>query len=517
MGRSLFRSRMRVWHLFVFGLIVVCLTTLIGIILRFDSTRMYHEIQPPETKNLSDNLPNYCHNRRMVEFFQKLNSNLKDFSENVTKTALLFAITAYPTRATAINTPSVIPSNDTFDDLQALVDDLSNDSQYDNYGNTIVSSLLVSSEDDRDDAYNELNLPTIDGNGTSLDRFHRQITRHNMYSERNSALINELLNDMIKQPIVHVKQKEGGTQLKLIITYENGMQSLFKPMRFSREYQTNPNHFYFSDFERHNAEIAAFHLDRVLGFRHAIPTTGRLLNITTDIYQVADDDLMLTAFTSPANNLCFHGQCKYYCDTGHAICGRPDTLEGSFAAFLPESDRKAVRHPWRRSYSKRRRAEWELNEKYCDELRKKPPFDDLKRLLPLIDMSIFDFLMGNMDRHHYEIFRMFNDSFIIYLDHGRAFGKPFYDDTSILAPLLQCCQINVSTLKTLLKFHRGNEPLSQVLQRSMQNDPIAPILWEPHLNALDRRIAIILNAIRECVRRSQINATKSDQMNISAT
>lgn len=66
-----------------------------------------------------------------------------------------------------------------------------------------------------------------------------------------------------------------------------------------------------------------------------MPVAGRLLNITTDIYQVADDDLLKTFFVSPSNNLCFHGKCSYYCDTSHAICGNPDTLEGSFAAFLP--------------------------------------------------------------------------------------------------------------------------------------------------------------------------------------
>lgn len=40
----------------------------------------------------------------------------------------------------------------------------------------------------------------------------------------------------------------------------------------------------------------------------------------------------------------------------------------------------------------------------------------------------------------------------MHYDHGRAMGRPFFDDLTILAPLTQCCVIRVSTLKTLLKY-----------------------------------------------------------------
>uniref|UniRef100_A0A182RXI1 Fam20C domain-containing protein n=1 Tax=Anopheles funestus TaxID=62324 RepID=A0A182RXI1_ANOFN len=342
-------------------------------------------------------------------------------------------------------------------------------------------------------------------NASNLERFQLRISKRELYS-REDTLVNAVIDDMIRMPILHVVQKEGGTQLKLIIDYPNDVHALFKPMRFPREQQTLPNHFYFTDYERHTAEIAAFHLDRLLGFRRAMPVTGRILNITTEIYQVGDEVLLKTFFVSPSSNLCFHGKCSYYCDTSHAICGNPDTLEGSFAAFLPTQDdtqRKVWRHPWRRSYHKRRKAQWETDSDYCTMVRDIPPYDEGRRLLDLMDMSVFDFLTGNMDRHHYETFKIFgNDTFPIHLDHGRGFGKPFHDELSILAPVLQCCLIRASTLETLLRFHNGPKALSEAMRESMAIDPIAPVLWEPHLTALDRRVAIVLQAVRDCIRKS---------------
>ncbi|EDX14076.1 GD18367 [Drosophila simulans] len=423
----------------------------------------------------------------------------------------------------------------------------------------------------------------VGANASNLERFQLRITKKELYGEQDT-LVDAVLRDMIKLPIQHVVQKEGGTQLKLIIEYPNDIKALMKPMRFPREQQTLPNHFYFTDYERHNAEIAAFHLDRILGFRRAMPVAGRTLNITTEIYQLAEENLLKTFFVSPSLNLCFHGKCSYYCDTSHAICGNPDMLEGSFAAFLPNfesGNRKLWRHPWRRSYHKRKKAQWETDANYCALVRDIPPYDDGRRLYDLMDMAVFDFLTGNMDRHHYETFKDMpapacqaaanadadagavatdadaaagkifsdrlqkvakhlqvvsrhtnapdiidapgpwrpgarvygNETFPLHLDHGRGFGRPFHDELSILAPVLQCCLIRKSTLVKLLEFHNGPKPLSQLMGESLNQDPVSPVLWQPHLEALDRRTGIILQSIRDCIKRNppgDVDGSKTD-------
>ena len=50
-----------------------------------------------------------------------------------------------------------------------------------------------------------------------------------------------------------------------------------------------------------------------------------LLKVTKSINRSRKSDICLASL----------GQCSYYCDTSHAICGHPDNTEGSLAAFLP--------------------------------------------------------------------------------------------------------------------------------------------------------------------------------------
>lgn len=51
----------------------------------------------------------------------------------------------------------------------------------------------------------------------------------------------------------------------------------------------------------------------------------------------------------------------------------------------------------------------------------------------------------------------------------------------------------------VIRFQSGPQRLSEAMRASMSIDPVSPILWEPHMRALDRRLNIILQIVRECV------------------
>uniref|UniRef100_A0A7N8WXP8 Family with sequence similarity 20 member C, like n=1 Tax=Mastacembelus armatus TaxID=205130 RepID=A0A7N8WXP8_9TELE len=301
-------------------------------------------------------------------------------------------------------------------------------------------------------------------------RFHLGISRWELYNRKDPNLV-QLTHSLATQRILGAVQKTGGTQLKLLISFPNYGQALLKPMKQPRDAETNENLFYFSDFERHNAEIAAFHLDRLLGFNRIPPVVGRLINVTTEIREVTTDHrLSSTFFTSPVGNMCFYGLCEYYCSTEHPVCGQPHALEVSLAAMLPDlslAPRRSWRSPWRRAYSRT---------KLCK-------VKNIKNTTALT----------------FEKFG--NETFLLHLDNGRAFGRHSRDEPSILAPLQQCCRIRRSTLLRLRLLSLPSFRLSDVMRESLAQDPlagVAPLLSEPHLSALDRRLASVLQVVQAC-------------------
>nr|XP_020483406.1 extracellular serine/threonine protein kinase FAM20C-like [Labrus bergylta] len=111
-----------------------------------------------------------------------------------------------------------------------------------------------------------------------------------------------------------------------------------------------------------------------------------------------------------------------------------------------------------------------------------------------------------MDRHHYETFEKFgNNTFLIHLDNGRAFGRHSKDEPSILTPLAQCCRIRHSTWLRLRLLSLPKYRLSDVMRASLSNDPlhkVAPLLSENHLTALDRRLKTVLETVDRCLKRA---------------
>ncbi|XP_063056730.1 glycosaminoglycan xylosylkinase [Engraulis encrasicolus] len=302
-----------------------------------------------------------------------------------------------------------------------------------------------------------------------------------------------------------------GTQLKALLVLDGGQKVVFKPKRYSRDYVVEGEPY--AGYDRHNAEVAAFHLDRILGFRRAPLVVGRLVNLRTEIKPVATDQLVST-FLMQGNNTCFYGKC-YYCRESEPACAEGEVMEGSVTLWLPDVwPLQKHRHPWGRTYREGKLARWEYDDSYCEAVKKMPPYDAGPRLLDVIDTAIFDYLIGNADRHHYESFQDDGGaSMLILLDNAKSFGNAALDERSILAPLYQCCMVRVSTWNRLNLLAGG--VLSGALRQATAHDPVSPVLAEPHLAALDRRLAAAIATVRQCMEtQGPDNTLIEDRMNL---
>ena len=67
--------------------------------------------------------------------------------------------------------------------------------------------------------------------------------------------------------------------------------------------------------------------------------------------------------------------------------------------------------------------------------------------------------------------------------------------------LLSDPRIKRSTLLRLQLLSRPEFRLSDLMRESLQGDPLRPILTEPHLLALDRRLQKVLRMVQRCIRR----------------
>ncbi|XP_033104476.1 extracellular serine/threonine protein kinase FAM20C-like [Anneissia japonica] len=331
--------------------------------------------------------------------------------------------------------------------------------------------------------------------------FQKGIMKDNMYSA-DAPYMQDLLDSLSHNEIQRTHMFKGGSQVKLFFWFANGNTALVKPMRMKRDdtYPYSSKHPFWLDPERHNAEIASFHLDRILNFRRAVPVAGRLINMTKEILQKSSDKELLDTFFWKDGNLCFIGVCApWFCNDEHPICGIGDMLEVSVAQFIPKSpsSKYAVfdrAYPW--SQGVKESKVWK-NTNICDQVLMDLQNTNDRTFLDLIDLAIFDFLIVNYDRHSYTLLsQLKNESFVTILDNGKGFGNPNNDDLTLLAPVYQCCKVRRSTYYRLKELK--NSKLSTSMRSSMSHDAISPILSEAFLAALDRRLMKAIEIIQKC-------------------
>ncbi|RUS78169.1 hypothetical protein EGW08_014078 [Elysia chlorotica] len=300
----------------------------------------------------------------------------------------------------------------------------------------------------------------------------------------NAKELGAILKAMHEGKITQADVGHRGTQLKLTLVLDGKQKVVFKPAWYTRDYIVEGPPY--AGRDRHNAEIAAFHL-------------GRLNLLLSD--------------EAP----CFYGRCLYCKGPEDGVCAGSDgVLEGVLVLWMPEHFHlKLHRHPWGRTYRDGKLARWETDNTYCAQVQAVPTYSRGPRLLDIVDTAVLDFLVGNADRHHYEtVEEGGRDAALVILDNGKSFGNPDHDEMSILAPLYQCCQIRASLWQRLLALQEG--VLSRVLASVLGQDPIAPILTDRHLSALDRRLGAVLDQIGACVDRVGIKAIVVDSSNGSS-
>ncbi|XP_012253531.1 glycosaminoglycan xylosylkinase [Athalia rosae] len=296
-----------------------------------------------------------------------------------------------------------------------------------------------------------------------------------------------------------------GTQLKLMLTLNNEIQALFKPMWYSRDTVIKGPVYHGKD--RHNAEIVAFHLSSLLSLRRVPISIIRKLKLGEEIKKYATPELLKTLYQE-GNDTCLYGVC-HYCSPADPICGIGDVLEGVLILWLPKNLHLFKhRHPWQRTYKRNKVALWETDDNYCDKVKETKFYSTYRssRLLDLVDTAIFDFLMDNGDRHHYELLQAnFHNPAVLLIDNGKSLGDPDVDHFDILAPLYQCCIIHKTTWDRLKLLSGGtlSKSLAQLLDYEARLAGVSPLITEAHLKAMDRRLLAVFAAVEVCLKENK--------------
>ncbi|XP_050666699.1 glycosaminoglycan xylosylkinase homolog isoform X2 [Leptidea sinapis] len=292
---------------------------------------------------------------------------------------------------------------------------------------------------------------------------------NSLFPHENGAA-GKILQMLQTSHIAFVDNAPKGTQLKLLFLIEGNQKVYFKPKRYDLSHTIQGS--IYAGYDRHNSEVFAYYMAMILNFKWIPPSVIRKVHMDKDVLPVATNGLKSTILKKTNETVCPENNGE---------------LEGAAILYL-DKQLKVYKSPWRRSYNSRK-MEWEIDNDFCKKVKVTL---SRKRLLNLINVAIFDFLIQNGDRHRYEVY---GDQ-IILLDNGKGLGNPSVDELDILAPLYQCCMLSKSTWGHLEMLSGGSLTETIKLLSGFQGYKIAT---DNHYRAVERRLMKIYATVQYCI------------------
>ena len=250
--------------------------------------------------------------------------------------------------------------------------------------------------------------------------------------------------------VAQVEWHGGGVSLTFRVRFADGKKALFKPE------QTLSG-------SNHRAEIAAYHLDRMLGFGRVAVVVGRALPVA----------LLRDAVTDP----------KISDRVARELVADGDKITGALIAWHTAPLASAEPKPgWRASMSG------------------KIPLDDAikPRAGELSDLMVFDFLQDNTDRWSGgNVLSLGKDGPLIFLDNASSLlPSRAKSGASLARELAQVCRFRRRTAAAL----RGDRDLAGELAESVARDPAGTKLEARVVEALRERVRHLRRHLAACER-----------------
>lgn len=250
-------------------------------------------------------------------------------------------------------------------------------------------------------------------------------------------------------PIVAIKRNTGGTSLTLRVKFADGQRAVWKP-----EQKKGAGSF--------RGEIAAWHIDRLIGFGRTAVVVGRSIGKTHVLAQLDHADTDPEAMARFEAELVEHdGRVA-----GAMIAWHDKTLQNA----QPPKD-------------------WEAADAGVSETR----------IFEWNDMVAFDFLIDNTDRWSGgNVLSLGKEGPVIFLDNAAGFSTARATQKEMLTARLESvCRFRPKTKSALMTLGGGKD-LGAALLASLARDPLAPILPDTHAAAIDARLEKLVEHLRAC-------------------